>query len=391
MLSTIALGLLAATAVADAAPSPATISVSSRRLSRASSPFGSSSRRRAAGPANLPLTDFYRGTDLQWYGNISVGTPPQEITVVFDTGSATLEFASVECGAACAGQKLFDGSKSSTYTNGGKKSNISFATGVGVDPVESDADYTLHLLSGRDVVSVAGLSAGTVDLFTITNQTAKFDIDPFSGIQGMGPVAQGFFAGLERSGLPSLFSMYITPEKSGNAELTFGGIDSSKYTGALAYAALPSSPQDWELTSTGIFVNGATTPLLAQTRQIIFDSGTSNVLFSTDIAEAIYAAISKDIVPYPAEPGAYGIACAAIPALPATLDIGFVTAAGAAFNLTIPRAELSVGPFAGQSAVCQTLINAFDGLNLVGGSLLKHYYTVFDIGNQQMGFAATGL
>lgn len=64
----------------------------------------------------------------------------------------------------------------------------SFATGVGVDPVESDADYTLDLLSGSDVVSVAGISAGNVDLFTITNQTAKFDIDPFSGIQGMNAV-----------------------------------------------------------------------------------------------------------------------------------------------------------------------------------------------------------
>lgn len=64
----------------------------------------------------------------------------------------------------------------------------SFSTGVGVDPVESDADYTLHLLSGSDVVSVAGVSAGNIALYTITDQTAKFDIDPFSGIQGTRPV-----------------------------------------------------------------------------------------------------------------------------------------------------------------------------------------------------------
>lgn len=389
MLSTIALGLLAATAVAaDATPSPATISVSSRRLSPGS--FGSSSRRRSVAPANLPLTDFYKGTDLQWYGNISVGTPPQELTVVFDTGSYTLEFASVACGTACAGQTLFDGSKSSTYKNGGKKSTISFSTGVGVDPVESDADYTLNLLSGSDVVSVAGVSAGNIALYTITNQTPKFDIDPFSGIQGMGPQAQGFFAGLEKNGLSSLFSMYLTPLSKGGAELTFGGIDTSKYTGTLEYAALPSGSSDWEITSTGLYINGKTTSTLKGTRQIIFDSGTSNVLFDTDIAEAIYAQISSDIVPYSAEPGAYGIACSKIASLPATIDIGFKTTAGKAFNLTIPSAELSVGPFAGQTTTCQTLINAFDGLNLVGGSLLKHYYTVYDVGNQRMGFASNG-
>ena len=83
----------------------------------------------------------------------------------------------------------------------------------------------------------------------------------------------------------ALFSMYLTPEAKGNAEITFGGIDSTKYTGSLSYSALPLFSSDWELTSTGIYINGATTTLLDQTRQIIFDSGTSNVLFDTDIAE----------------------------------------------------------------------------------------------------------
>lgn len=40
--------------------------------------------------------------------------------------------------------------------------------------------------------------------------------------------------------------------------------------------------------------------------------------------------------------------------------------------------------------MCQTLINAFDGVELVGGSLLKHYYSVWDIRGQRMGFAPNG-
>ena len=147
---------------------------------------------------------------------------------------------------------------------------------------------------------------------------------------------------------------------------------------------------DWSATSSKISVNGKTTTLLSRKRSVIFDSGTSNVLFDTDVAEAMYALISPDIQPFAAEPGAYGLPCSKLGGLPAVIDLTFTSEAGAPFNLTIPSAELSVGPFASDPSTCQTLINAFDGLNLVGGSVLKHYYSVWDIGNQRMGFAPNG-
>lgn len=394
MFPALALGLLAVSAGVEATSnpvhSPAKINLSSRRI-RSSPRPSVSSQRRALSPANVPLTDFFKGTDLQWYGNISVGTPSQQITVVFDTGSSTLEFASKQCGNACSNQVQFDTSKSSTYKDGGRTSSISFATGVGVDPVQSDDDYTLTLRSGSDVVSVGGLDAGRVSLYTITDQTPKFNIDPFSGIQGMSSQAQGFFAALIKKGLPSLFSLYLTPQKAGNAELTIGGIDNSKFKGDLTYATLSSSDGDWELRSSGISVNGKTTSVLKTARNIIFDSGTSNILFDTTTTEAIYALISPDIVANDDEPGTYGIACSKIASLPAKIDLQFTSTAGKAFNLTIPSSELSVGPFASDPSTCQTLINAMDGLDLVGGSVLKHYYSVWDIGGQRMGFASNGL
>jgi hypothetical protein len=89
-----------------------------------------------------------------------------------------------ECGDACSNQVQYNTSKSSTYTDGGDTTTISFTTGVGVDPVESDNDYKLTLRNGSDVVSVGGLDAGKVSLYTITNQSPKFNIDIFSGIQG---------------------------------------------------------------------------------------------------------------------------------------------------------------------------------------------------------------
>lgn len=114
----------------------------------------------------------------------SVGTPPQTLGVVFDTGSTSLEFASTLCGSSCARQRKFDSSKSSTFTDGGRTQTITFGTGVGVDPVIGN-NWQLSLRSATDVVSIGGLNAGRVSLFLITKQTPTFSPEPFDGIQGV--------------------------------------------------------------------------------------------------------------------------------------------------------------------------------------------------------------
>ncbi|KAF9002787.1 aspartic peptidase domain-containing protein [Cyathus striatus] len=344
-------------------------------------PSGSLLKRRALSPINVPLKDFFLGTDLQWFGNISVGTPPQVLPVIFDTGSSTLEFASTACGLECSNQVLFDPSKSKTFVDGGQSFNISFVTGSGVDPVVNN-DYNLTIRNGTDTVSIGGHSALNTNVFLITHQTPKFDIDPFSGILGLGVIPQGFFGSLINQGLPAIFSFYLSPKLVGNAELTFGGVDKKKSTGTPVYAPIHPGTGDffevWQLDSPGLYVNGNTTSLLSSNRTIIFDSGTSNVIFSTNTTR--HQANSD-------EPGTYGIACDRIPSLPAKIDITFTSEKGVPFNLTIPSSELSVGPFADNPTQCQTLINALDGLELVGGSLFKHYYSIFDVEKQRIGFA----
>ncbi|KAJ7488313.1 acid protease, partial [Mycena latifolia] len=311
------------------------------RLQSRVAPVQAASRRRALNPITAPLGDWFIGTDLQWFGNITVGTPPQTLTVVFDTGSSDLEIVSTLCGAPCDTQVKFDSSNSSTFVDGGKNASITFKTGAGVDPVIG-ANYHYDLRQATDTLGIGGLSVPGITIFLITNQTAKLAIDLFSGIQGLDASATGFLGGLISQGLPSLFSFFLTPEAVGNAELTLGGIDPTKFK-----------------------VNGKTTPLLNATRNVILDSGTSNILFPTDTTNAMYALISPDIVPYAPEPGAYGIACDKISTLPAVIDITFTAQDGSPFNLTIPSSELNVGPFTDSPDICQTLINAFDGLRVV--------------------------
>ncbi|KAH8103475.1 acid protease [Cristinia sonorae] len=362
---------------------PTKISLSSRKVDRGTI------RRRALNPSEVPLADYFNGTDLQWFGEIQIGTPPQPFTVVFDTGSSSLEVTSTSCGTVCNRQKKFDPSKSSTFVDGGRTSTITFGTGVGVDPVIGN-NWRLSLRSATDTVSVGGIAAKGLSFFLITDQTPTFSPDPFDGIQGIAASGSSLMRALINQGLPSLFSLFLTPNSVGNAEMTLGGIDNSKFQGDLVFAPMPAGTgATWQLTSSNIFVNGQSSTRLARSRTFIFDSGTSNIVLPQADAVAIYALISPDIKPNNAEPGTFGIACNRISTLPAEISFTFTDSNRRPFNLTIPSSELSVGPFRSNPSLCQTLINA-DQFTLIGASLLKHYYSVWDIGNQRMGFAPTG-
>ncbi|GJJ06949.1 hypothetical protein Clacol_001145 [Clathrus columnatus] len=332
-------------------------------------------RRRALPPVNVPLADYFNGTDLQWFGPISIGTPPQQFTVVFDTGSFDLEISSTQCGEACSNQKQFDPSKSSTFVAGSGTQVLTFGTGGGVAPVEGD-NWSLTVTPGSDTVRVGNLSAPNSDILLIIDQTAPFDPSPYDGILGLGPQAGSVFQSFEDQGLTAQFGLFLTPEKEGHAELTLGGADTTKFKDPLTFIIQPVNDGNWVLPSTSISVNGKTTNVLHQNRSIIFDSGTSNLCFSQATTEAIYAIISPDIKPV-GQFGAYGISCDKIDQLPATIDFEFISESGKPVILTVPSSELNVGPFEDNPTICQTLINGV-GFDIIGGSLLKHYYSLWD-------------
>ncbi|EIN13192.1 acid protease [Punctularia strigosozonata HHB-11173 SS5] len=302
----------------------------------------------------IPLGDYFNGTDLQWFGNITVGTPPQTFSVVFDTGSGGLEIPSTACGAACAKQRQFDASASSTFVDLGTTSTEVFGTCIGVTPVVG-SDCSLTLRAVADTVSVAGIDVSLAGFSLITNQTAGFTDDPFDGILGL--PTSGDFATTLPSG-SQFFTFFLTPATEGHAALTFASIDDTKFTGSLTFAPLATPASSaWRLSSSGIFVNGQTAPQLNAERTVIFDTGTSNVLLDNATATAIHSLISPDIKPFAPLPGTFGIPCSEVAGLPANIDIAFTDEDGAPFNLTIPSDELSLGPFEQDPTICQTLIN----------------------------------
>jgi hypothetical protein len=92
-------------------------------------------------------------TQAQYYANISIGTPPQSLRVILDTGSAVSYIASTQCDASCGGFARFDKARSSTYkASGGSEVTVGY--------VREKAQGT----AGSDSVEIAGLTATDVPI-----------------------------------------------------------------------------------------------------------------------------------------------------------------------------------------------------------------------------------
>ncbi|XP_008578662.1 PREDICTED: cathepsin E isoform X2 [Galeopterus variegatus] len=194
--------------------------------------------------ANEPLVNYL---DNEYFGTISIGSPPQNFTVIFDTGSSNLWVPSVYCTSpACKTHTRFYPSQSSTYTALGNSFSIQYGTG------------SLSGITGVDQVSVEGLTViGQKFGESVTEPGQTFVDAEFDGILGLGypslavggvtPVFDNMMA-QNLVGLP-MFSVYLSSdsEDGSRSELTFGGYDHSHFSGSLNW--VPVTKQGyWQIT-----------------------------------------------------------------------------------------------------------------------------------------------
>ncbi|XP_058161356.1 pepsin F-like [Dasypus novemcinctus] len=315
--------------------------------------------------------------DLVFVVTIGIGTPPQELDVLFDTGSNHLWVTSVFCNtSACANSNAFDPDLSSTYQYSHQLTYHEYLCG------------NVQAVVGHDVVQVSGLVIPSQSMGLSIRELGKYlEHAEFDGILGLSfpelgePQGPTILQNLRAQGvLPkNLFAIYLgspSSENKNNSVLMLGGVDPSCYSGELHWVPV-SRPFYWEVVLDSISMNGVQIACQGGC-QAIFDTGTSvlqgppkSIL---NIQKIIGARLIKD---------EYILNCRTVCILP---DIVFT------INGVDYPVPASAYVFRSHRNICYSNLfqnTAFTSQKvwILGNVFLKLYFSVYDLENKRIGLA----
>lgn len=320
---------------------------------------------RVSTQANEPLTNT---DNTEYYGVISIGTPAQNFTVIFDTGSSNLWVPSVQCtDVACQGKNLYNPASSSTYQPNGEPIHISYGSG------------SMTGILAYDTVCVAGICVTDCEFAEAQTLALAFAGSPFDGLLGMAyqsiaadNVPTWFDDAVQQNNLQSVFGFYLSTDNQ-NSVLTIGGYDSSFYTGSITYHSLYLDIGDYYMiTFDGIAAGSKSVSMNCGNNKCkaIVDTGTSYLIGpSKDVNSLLtYLGVKSDCSNYN------------------QLDDVVITIGSNTYSIPPSIYVLKTSGVFGET--CYPAISgAVTSDWIFGDTFIRAYYTIFDHGQKQLGFA----
>ncbi|KAM9278176.1 pepsin A-like [Morus bassanus] len=315
-----------------------------------------------------PLQNFM---DTQYFGAISIGTPAQEFTVIFDTGSSNLWVPSVYCSSpACGNHKRFNPEKSSTFVGTNESLYIAYGTGSMTGVLGYDTVTVSDIKVINQIFGLAETEPGTV-----------FYYAPFDGILGLA------FPSISSSGATpvfdnmmtedlvarDLFSVYLSKNEQKGSFVLFGAIDHSYTTNGISWIPL-SAETYWQITMDSVSIAGV--PVVCSNGcQAIVDTGTSLLAVPNQALNTLLGALGV---------GSNGeISCSAISSLP---DIVFHIN-GQAFPLPPSAYVMENDGYCSLGLQGMNVPTGSGELWILGDIFIHEYYVIFNRANNMVGLS----
>ncbi|GAB5363979.1 hypothetical protein AAMO2058_000930100 [Amorphochlora amoebiformis] len=307
----------------------------------------------------------------QYVGSIGVGTPPQWVKVIFDTGSANLWIASSRCfSPGCRMHKQYDSLSSSSYRPMPGRIQVKFGTGK------------IRGLMARDTIRLGnGVEIKNQAFGLITSEDGDvFESIAFSGIFGLAYPKMASMGGtpafdaLITSGSLDVgsFSFYYSDFPHQDSAVFFGPPDPDYYVGSFAYVPVVEH-RYWAIGLESVTVS--THPdsnLCYGTCKAVLDTGTSLICGPSGAVRKLLRLL--------------GSSCN-IGSLP---KLKFKFSAGVTLDLD-PK-DYIIG-LEKESSGCKAGVMPLDvppprgPLWVLGDVFLRKYYTLFDRDKNRVGFA----
>ena len=230
--------------------------------------------------------------DAQYYGVVSIGTPPQSFLVVFDTGSSNLWIPSAKCSflqIPCDLHQKYRSGDSSTYQALGDPFAIQYGSG------------SLSGFLSQDTVTWAGLEIKDQVFAEATKEPGiAFLFSKFDGILGMGwdtisvnGVKPPFYNAVDQGlVVENVFSFWLNrdADEGGDGEggeIVLGGVDPAHFVGEHTWLNVTREGY-WQIAMDDVKLGGVSVGQCGRKGcAAIVDTGTSLLAGPTKVVEAL--------------------------------------------------------------------------------------------------------
>lgn len=330
-------------------------------------------------------------SDVAYYAQLEIGTPPQTVYTQLDTGSFEL-WVNPDCTTVSPSDSLFC-QRIGHYNSSLSSSAISLGT-----------NQTLHYGIGAanisyftDVVSLAGSSASSA-LKDVQFGVATSSRDAFSGILGIG-YGQGlatkypnFIDQLHSQNVTKVkaYTLALGSKDAKEGTIVFGGVDISKFSGPLAQVPIiPAASSPDKVPRFWVQMNGisltppsgeSTTAYEGSQIPAFLDSGST----MTILPPKLTSKIAKDFgSPEPDANGFFQVGCEFV-GMNGTVDFQFEAGnedgeEKKMVTVRVPYKEMIREVGEGETKNCFLGVVGSETFTLLGDTFLRSAYAVFDL------------